>query len=174
MKQGSTKLENSRSGPKIRILDRLQTPQNANNSVQQVCALNPIFPQPTYFHESMMSKQSQTVKSSQTDNVRTPFKCDIMVAKWLKTVIWHVYWRGQMNNSNLPQHKLITSLSKHCQKINTVLFAVNKQLTRIISNGSLIINPFVWQVLIHWDCKTPVAVGMSKRSKVALILTESD
>ena len=42
-KQGSGKLENSWSGPKIRILDRFQTPQNANNSVQQVCALNPIF-----------------------------------------------------------------------------------------------------------------------------------
>ena len=41
--QGSGKKENSRSGPKIRILDRFQTPQNANNSVQQVCALNPIF-----------------------------------------------------------------------------------------------------------------------------------
>ena len=38
-----------------RILDQFQTPQNANNSVQQVCALNPIFPQPTNFHESMMS-----------------------------------------------------------------------------------------------------------------------
>ena len=45
-----------------------------------------------------------------------------------------------MNNSNLPQHKLITSLSKHCQKIKTALSAVNKRLTRIISNGSLIIN----------------------------------
>ena len=41
--QGSGKPENSRSGPKIRILDRFQIPQNANNSVQQVCALNPIF-----------------------------------------------------------------------------------------------------------------------------------
>ena len=41
--QGSGKPENSRSGPKIRILDRFQTPQNANNSVQQVCALNSIF-----------------------------------------------------------------------------------------------------------------------------------
>ena len=48
--------KNSRSGPKLRILDRFQTPQNANKSVQQVCALNPIFPQPTNFHESMMSK----------------------------------------------------------------------------------------------------------------------
>ena len=53
--------KNSRSGPKLRILDRFQTPQNANKSVQQVCALNPIFPQPTNFHESMMSKKSQTV-----------------------------------------------------------------------------------------------------------------
>ena len=34
---------------KKRILDRFQTPQNANNSVQQVCALNPIFHQPTNF-----------------------------------------------------------------------------------------------------------------------------
>ena len=75
--------KNSRSGPKLRILDRFQTPQNANKSVQQVCALNPIFPQPTHFHESMMSKKSQKVKSSQTDNVRTPFKCDIMVVKRL-------------------------------------------------------------------------------------------
>ena len=75
--------KNSRSGPKLRILDRFQTPQNANKSVQQVCALNPIFPQPTNFHESMMSKKSQTVKSSQTDNVRAPFKCDIMVVKRL-------------------------------------------------------------------------------------------
>ena len=75
--------KNSRSGPKLRILDRFQTPQNANKSVQQVCVLNPIFPQPTNFHESMMSKKSQTVKSSQTDNVRPPFKCDIMVVKRL-------------------------------------------------------------------------------------------
>ena len=75
--------KNSQSGPKLRILDRFQTPQNANKSVQQVCALNPIFPQPTNFHESMMSKKSQTVKSSQTDNVRAPFKCDIMVVKRL-------------------------------------------------------------------------------------------
>ena len=28
--------KNSRSGPKLRILDRFQTPQNANKSVQQV------------------------------------------------------------------------------------------------------------------------------------------
>ena len=69
--------KNSRSGPKLRILDRFQTPQNANKSVQQVCVLNPIFPQPTNFHESMMSKKSQT------DNVRAPFKCDIMVVKRL-------------------------------------------------------------------------------------------
>ena len=68
---------------KLRILDRFQTPQNANKLVQQVCALNPIFPQPTNFHKSMMSKKSQTVKSSQTDNVRAPFKCDIMVVKRL-------------------------------------------------------------------------------------------
>ena len=51
--------KNSRSGPKLRILDRFQTPQNANKSVQQVCALNPIFPQPTNFHESMMSTNGQ-------------------------------------------------------------------------------------------------------------------
>ena len=75
--------KNSQSGPKLRILDRFQTPQNANKSVQQVCALNPIFPQPTNFHESIMSKKSQTFKSSQTDNVRAPFKCDIMVVKRL-------------------------------------------------------------------------------------------
>ena len=56
--------KSSRSGPKLRILDRFQTLQNANKSVQQVCALNPIFPQPTNFYESMMSKKSQTVKSS--------------------------------------------------------------------------------------------------------------
>ena len=56
--------KNSRSGPKLRILDRFQTLQNANKSVQQVCALNPIFPQPTNFYESMMSKKLQTVKSS--------------------------------------------------------------------------------------------------------------
>ena len=47
--------KNSWSGPKLRILDRFQTPQNANKLVQHVCALNPIFPQPTNFHESMMS-----------------------------------------------------------------------------------------------------------------------
>ena len=41
--QGSRKPENSQSGLKIRISDRFQTPKNANNSVQQVCALNPIF-----------------------------------------------------------------------------------------------------------------------------------
>ena len=41
------------------------------------------FPQPTNFHESMMSKKSQTVKSLQTDNIRAPFKCDIMVFKQL-------------------------------------------------------------------------------------------
>ena len=36
--------KNSRSGPKLRILDWFQTPQNANKSVQpKVCALNPIF-----------------------------------------------------------------------------------------------------------------------------------
>ena len=64
--------ENSRSGLKLRILDRFQTPQNANKSVQ-----------PTNFHESVMSKKSQTVKSSQTDNVCAPFKCDIMVVKRL-------------------------------------------------------------------------------------------
>ena len=81
--QGSGKPKNSRSGPILRILDRFQTPQNANKSVQQVCAFNPIFPKPTNFHESMMSKKSQTVKSSETDNIRTPFKCDIMVVKRL-------------------------------------------------------------------------------------------
>ena len=75
--------KNSRSGPKLRILDRFQTPQNANKLVQQVCASNPIFPQPTNFHESMMSKKSQTVKSSQTDNICAPFKCGIMVVKRL-------------------------------------------------------------------------------------------
>ena len=75
--------KNSRSGPKLRILDRFQTPRNANKSVQKVCAMNPIFPRPTNFHESMMSKKSQTVKSSQTDNVRAPFKCDSMVVKML-------------------------------------------------------------------------------------------
>ena len=75
--------KSSRSGPKLRILDRFQTPQNANNLVQQVCALNPIFPQPANFHESMMSEKSQTVSSSQTDNIRTPFKYDIMVVKRL-------------------------------------------------------------------------------------------
>ena len=41
------------------------------------------FPQPTNFHESMMSKKSQMVKSSETDNVRAPFKWDIMVSKRL-------------------------------------------------------------------------------------------
>ena len=41
--QGSRKPENSQSGQKIRIPDRFQTPKNANNLVQQVCALNPIF-----------------------------------------------------------------------------------------------------------------------------------
>ena len=75
--------KNSRSGPKLRILDRFQTPQNANKSVQKVCASNPIFPKPTNFHKSMMSKTSQTVKSFQTDNVRALFKCDIMVVKRL-------------------------------------------------------------------------------------------
>ena len=75
--------KNSQSGRKLRILDRFQTPQNANKSVQQVCALNPIFPQPTNFYESMMFKKSQIVKSSQTDNVRAPFKCDIMIVKRL-------------------------------------------------------------------------------------------
>ena len=75
--------KNNRSGPKLRILDRFQTPQNAINSVQQVCVLNPIFPHPTNFQESMMSKKSQTVKSSKTDNVRAPFKCDITVVKRL-------------------------------------------------------------------------------------------
>ena len=75
--------KNSQSGPILRILDRFQTPQNANKSVKQVCALNPIFPQPTNFHKSIMSKKSQTVKSSHTDNVRAPFKCDIMEVKML-------------------------------------------------------------------------------------------
>ena len=42
-----------------------------------------------------MSKKSQTVMSSQTDNVSAPFKCDIMVVKRLLTVIWHVYWRDK-------------------------------------------------------------------------------
>ena len=36
--QGPGKPENSRSGPKVRILGRFQTPQNAYNSVQQVFA----------------------------------------------------------------------------------------------------------------------------------------
>ena len=31
----------------------------------------------------MMSEKSQAVKSSQTDDVRAPFKCDIMVFKRL-------------------------------------------------------------------------------------------
>ena len=66
---------------------------------------------------------------------------------------------------------IIQTLSKN-QRF-TDLCAVNKRLTRIISNGSLIINPFVWHVWIHWDCKTsakhPGAVGVSKRSKVALL-----
>ena len=75
--------KNSRSGPKLRILDPFQTPQNATKSVQQVCALNPIFPKQTNFHKSMISKKSQTVKSFQTDNVRALFKCDIMVVKRL-------------------------------------------------------------------------------------------
>ena len=65
-----------------------------------------------------MCKQSQTVKSSETDTILTPFKCDIMVI--------------------------------------------------------MIINPFVWHVWIYCDFKTPGAVGMSKRSKVTLIPTESD
>ena len=47
--QGSGKQENSRSGPKIRILDQFQTPQNANNLVQQVCSLNPIFSPTNHF-----------------------------------------------------------------------------------------------------------------------------
>ena len=81
--QGSGKLENSQSGPKIRIPDWFQTPKNAHNLVKQVCAVNTIFPQPINFHESMMSKKSQTVKSSQTDNVSAPFKCLIMVNKRL-------------------------------------------------------------------------------------------
>ena len=58
----------------------------------------------------MMSKKSQTVKSFQTDNVRAPFKCDIMVLKGSKRSF-------DMNidswiTATYPQHKLITSLSK--------------------------------------------------------------
>ena len=47
----------------------------------------------------------------------------------------------------------------------TVLFAVNKRSTQIISDGSLIVNLYVWHVWIHWDCKTPSVAGVSKRSK---------
>ena len=76
--QGSGKLENSRSGLKIRILDRFQTPHNANNLVQQVCALNPIFSPTNQFSGiiqefSVMCKKSQRVKTSQNDNVRAAF-----------------------------------------------------------------------------------------------------
>ena len=41
--QGSGKPENSQSRAKLRILDRFQTAKKANNSVKQVCTLNPIF-----------------------------------------------------------------------------------------------------------------------------------
>ena len=44
---------------------------------------------------------------------------------------------------------------------------VNKRLTQIISDGSQIIG-------LCDKCKTPGAVSVSKRSKVALISTESD
>ena len=62
----------------------------------------------------------------------------------------------QLNNGNLPaaqiNYVIIQTLSKN--QHFTDLCTVNKRLTRIISNGSLIINPFVWHVWIHWDCKT--------------------
>ena len=62
----------------------------------------------------------------------------------------------QLNNGNLPaaqiNYVIIQTLSKN--QHFTDLCAVNKWLTRIISNGSLIINPFVWHVWIHWDCQT--------------------
>ena len=165
--------KNSRSGPKLRILDRFQTPQNANKSVQQVYALNPIFPKPTNFYKSMMSKKSQTVKSFQTDNVRAPFKCDITVVKALNGHLTCILER-QLNNGNLSaaqiNYVIIQTLSKN--QHFTDLWAVNKRLTRIISNGSLIINPFVWHVWIHWDCKTS---GCSRRvQKIKGRFTESD
>ena len=126
--------KNSRSGPKLRILDRFQTPQNTNKSVQQVCALNPIFPQPTNFHESKISKKSQIVKSSQTDNVRAGSKQSFDM------------YIGETDDKLQPtadqiNYVIIQTLSKN--QHFTDLCGVNKRLTRIISNGSLIINPFV-------------------------------
>ena len=122
----------------------------------------------------MMSKKSQTVKSFQTDNVHTPFKCDIMVVK--KALNGHLtcILERQLNNGNLPaaqiNYVLIQTLSKN--QHFTDLCAVKKRLTRIISNGSLIINPFVWHVWIHWDCKTS---RCSRRvQKIKGRFTESD
>ena len=78
------------------------------------------------------------------------------------------------NNGNLPaaqiNYVIIQTLSKN--QHFTDLCAVNKRLTRIISNGSLIINPFVWHVWIHWDCKTS---RCSRRvQKIKGRFTESD
>ena len=80
----------------------------------------------------------------------------------------------QLNNCNLPaaqiNYVIIQTLSKN--QHFTDLCAVNKRLTRIISNGSLIINPFVWHVWIHWDCKTS---RCSRRvQKIKGRFTESD
>ena len=47
---------------------------------------------------------------------------------------------------------IIQTLSKNQHSAD--LCAVNKRLTQIISNSSLIINPFVWHMWIHRDCKT--------------------
>ena len=79
-----------------------------------------------------------------------------------------------MNNGNLPQHKLITTLD-NIQTLSknqhfTDLCAVNKRLTRIISNSSLIINFFLCDTCECTEtAKHPGAVGVSKRSKVALL-----
>ena len=106
--------------------------------------MNPIFSsQPTNFDESMMSGKSQTVKYSQTDNVCVPFKCDNKVVKTALNGHFHNYInrRGQMNKVNLLQHKLIVSFSEN--QHFTDRFVENKQLTQIISDGCLIIHPFV-------------------------------
>ena len=90
-----------------------------------------------------------------------------------QSVLRHSVWYNcsiliGTNTGKLQYLKSNSWLSKVCDCYSvTVPFAVNKRLTPIISDDSLIINLFVWHMWIYCNCKTPGAVGMSKRSKDA-------
>ena len=88
----------------------------------------------------------------------------------LNKVIIIIILERQLNNGNLPaaqiNYVIIQTLSKN--QHFTDLCAVNKQLTRIISNGSLIIR--LCDTCEYTETANhPCAVGVSKRSKVALL-----